>query len=262
MVGLIEYGAPDEVKQTEPLVIVIDHHEIRSQLPALVERLWQPVVVRRLPIGDVHMGRVLVERKEAHDFVQSLHSGRLFRQAYKLKGASHRPLVILEGDPYRLVSSEQLPALRGAVLSLLVGYGIPVLRTRDVEGTAESLVRIARQESRRSQRRGKTREIARRASGGQPPAKAPSPTAQTLAILEALPDVGPMRAQALLQHFGSLQAILSSDPAELVKTHGIGPTTATRILSSLLRTVHALASPAAETRSTNVGEATESNPSA
>ena len=44
MVELIEHGACNQVKQRiEPLVIVIDHHEIRSQLPALVERLWQPV---------------------------------------------------------------------------------------------------------------------------------------------------------------------------------------------------------------------------
>jgi ERCC4-type nuclease len=148
------------------------------------------------------------------------------------------------------------------MLSLLTGYGIPILRTRDVKATAESIVRIAKQETRRSRRRARKREIDRSVLVAQPLTKAPSPITQTCAILEALPDVGPMRARALLRRFGSLQGILSSDPAELVKTPGSGPSTATRILSALLRTVHLLAGPVSPTRRDSVGEAIESSPPA
>ena len=239
-----ERGEPDlEARaQTGGLAIVLDSQELPSGLPSLVEARWEPVVVRRLPAGDVSIGRVLVERKEAHDFVMSLRSGRLFGQAYKLKGASRRPLVILEGDPYSLVASEHVSSLKGALLSLLTGYGIPVLRTRDLEATAENLVRIAQQESRRRQRRARNREIDQTVPLDRRLARVQPPEQRTLAILEALPDVGPVRARALLRRFGSLDGILRSDPAELVKVPGIGATTATRILGALLRTASSFAS--------------------
>ena len=233
---------PPRVRAEPPkLTVVLDSQELPSGLPALVESRWGRVSVRRLPVGDVSIGRVLVERKEAHDFVTSLRSGRLFRQAYQLRGASSRPLVVLEGDPYSLVAPGQVTALQGALLSLLTGYGIPVLRTRDLEATAENLVRIAQQESRRARRRARDREIDRTVPLDRHLASAPSGEQRTLAILEALPDVGPARSRALLRRFGSLDGILSSDPAELVKVPGIGATTATRILSALLRTASSFA---------------------
>lgn len=227
---------------TEGVTIFLDSHELPSGLPSLVESRWERVVVQTLPVGDVGIGRVLVERKEAHDFVMSLRSGRLFGQAYKLKGASRRPLVIVEGDPYSLVAPDQVLSLKGALLSLLTGYGIPVLRTRDLEGTAENLVRIAQQESRRGRRRARNREVDRAVPLDRCLARTPPAEQRTLAILEALPDVGPVRARSLLRRFGSLDGILSSDPAELVKVPGIGGTTATRILGALLRTASSFSS--------------------
>lgn len=227
---------PSSGAQADALAVVLDSQELPSGLPSLVESRWESVVVRRLPVGDASIGRVLVERKEAHDFVMCLRSGRLFGQAYKLKGASSRPLVILEGDPYSLVAPKQVSSLKGGLLSLLTGYGIPILRTRDLEATAENLVRIAQQESRRAQRRSRSHEIDRNVPLDRRLARAPPPEHQTLAILEALPGVGPVRARSLLRRFGSLDGILSSDPAELVKVPGMGAATATRILGALLRT--------------------------
>jgi DNA excision repair protein ERCC-4 len=230
--------------RSEDPAIVLDSQEQPSGLPALVEARWERVSVRRLPVGDVSIGRVLVERKEAHDFVISLRSGRLFGQAYKLKAASSRPLVVLEGDPYSLVAPHQVSSLKGALLCLLTGYGIPVLRTRDLEATADNLVRIAHQERRRGRRRARDREIDRTVPLDRRLAPAPSRKQRTLALLEALPGVGPARARALLRRFGSLDQILNSDPAELVGVPGIGATTATRILSALLRTASSFRSPA------------------
>ncbi len=216
--------------------IVVDRRESAAGLPALLERAWQPVYVRWLTTGDVRVGRVLVERKEAHDFVQSLQSGRLFRQACRLRRESSRPLLILEGDPYPLVEREQRAGLRGAILSLLTGFGIPILKTADVPGTVESLVRIAVQEERRERKR-RRRALERQGPGERRAEPAPVEACEkrTLEILERFPSIGRTRARALLQRFGSLERILSADPAELAKTPGVGPTTAMRLLTAFLR---------------------------
>ncbi|MEZ6187493.1 MAG: ERCC4 domain-containing protein [Planctomycetota bacterium] len=187
----------------ERVAIVVDCREPPG-LPALVETHWEPVLVRRLSVGDVSVGRVLVERKEAHDFVMCLRSGRLFRQVYSLRGASARPLVILEGDPYALVGPDHVRSLKGALLSLLTGYGIPVLRTRDLENTAESLIQIAHQESKRAGRRAWKGQLDEAPGGSPCPARAPPPDPRALSILEALPDVGPVRP---------MRSSVASDPS-------------------------------------------------
>ncbi|MGE0708809.1 MAG: ERCC4 domain-containing protein [Planctomycetota bacterium] len=227
------------------LEIVFDAGELRSGLPELVKRRWRPVDVRRLSVGDVAIGRLLVERKEAHDFVQSLRSGRLFRQAYRLRAASARPLLLVEGDPRELVGEAELGGLRGAYFSLLTGYSIPILRTRDLQATSECLLHFAAQEARRRQRRERDQEVRRRVKT-QPPVFYPSPDQRTLAVLDAVPGVGPFRARALLHRFGSLEGILAADPAELAKTPGVGGATAARLLSALLGTARSLSRAGAE----------------
>ena len=45
-------------------------------------------------------------------------------------------------------------------------------------------------------------------------------------MLQGLPGVGPGRAQLLLDHFGSVEAILTAATEELAAVHGIGKRTA------------------------------------
>lgn len=135
-----------------PLPIVLDDRERASGLLLALGRRWPRVEVTRLPVGDVQVGRVVVERKAARDFLASLADGRLFAQAARLRAAGGRQLLLLEGDPFSLVEPERALALRGAVLSLLTGFGLPVLKTRDLEATADALTQIAAQESRRAVR--------------------------------------------------------------------------------------------------------------
>lgn len=213
----------------QPLRLVLDVGEQLSGLPARVRALWEHVLVERLETGDAEIGRILVERKAARDFVISLRSGRLFRQAYALRSACARPLVLVEGDPYAIVPPGRAAGLRGAILALLTGYGIPVLRTRGLQETAETLVQIARQESRRASRR----ERRARQTRASPPEPTTAERAAALRCLGALPGVGQLRADALLEHFGSLERLFGATWAELCEVPGVGGATAAGILQAL-----------------------------
>jgi excinuclease UvrABC nuclease subunit len=49
-------------------------------------------------------------------------------------------------------------------------------------------------------------------------------------MLEAVPDIGPVRAEALVDAFGTIEAIATASVRDLVTTAGIGPVIAKRLL--------------------------------
>ncbi len=205
---------PDTAAQ---FTITIDDRENRSGLPAALSRLWSRVAVGRLPVGDIEIGsRILIERKTVGDFVASLADGRLYSQAYALNGACHRPLLIVEGTdatPFMDISPR---SLRGAILSLAVGYRIPVLRTDDVEETAQFIAHVAEQEVRRRER------SAQRTTDS--PKRRPQRVAMD--VLGAIPGVGDLRARRLIDRFGAVGAVLAATDAELEDVPGVGPAVA------------------------------------
>ena len=119
-------------------------------------------------------------------------------------------------------SLDDAPSVRGAILSLLVGYRIPVVQTGSLEETAACIVHMALQEQRRLRRRRRRRE------------RAALPK-ETGVILEACPDIGPARAHALIEALGSIRHIAVADIETLTRIPGIGPLTAARLLDALSR---------------------------
>ena len=200
--------------------VVVDHRESRSGLPDRLRELGLNVEVRELGVGDVVIGnQIVVERKTTGDLLSSLNSGRLFKQAYRLRACS-RPLLVLEGDPWELIDSDQATAARGALLTLLTGYRIPIAQTCSLAETAACLVHLATQAERRERRRNQSRP-------------ATSREREALTILEALPEVGPARARALYRAFGSVAALAGTDVDTLARVPGIGRVLATRLVLAL-----------------------------
>ena len=99
----------------ENIQIVVDDRERSSGLVPELEKLGGVVVkIEHLALGDYCIdGAVLIERKTAADFAQSLIDGRLFRQAGRLAASSMRPAYLLEGS-----SAEWVSARCGRVLAL------------------------------------------------------------------------------------------------------------------------------------------------
>ena len=153
----------------------------------------------------------------------SIRDQRLFDQAARLRAGAAHPVIILEGDPLAVRTGMHKNAILGALTWLTTIQGIPLLPSAGPARTAELLVTIARQQ-----------QQGWRAPSGVVKPKAPTPREQQLAVLAALPGVGPVLAARLLDHFGGLRGVLDADAATLAVVPGVGSATAER-LGALLR---------------------------
>ncbi len=169
--------------------------------------------IQRMPVGDYLIDeRVLVERKTLPDLVASIKDGRLFRQALRLVEAEPWCVIVLEGTVSDLAGSGmRREAIQGALITLTLYLGIPLLRSTGPDETARLLIYIARQ--------------GRTYSGDGPRRHGRLPRGKRrlqIYILQGFPSVGPRRAARLLDRFGTLDGILNAEVEELCKVKGIG----------------------------------------
>lgn len=176
--------------------------------------------VERLPLGDYRVDdMLLVERKTLIDLTASIKDGRLFTQGLRLANAPLRGVMILEGRPKDLAGSRmRREAIRGALVTLTVFFGIPVLRSIDPGETAGLILTTARQA--RTYARGALRRPGHRPKG--------KPRTQSR-ILQSLPGIGPERARRLIERFGSIEAVVTASTDDLAYVPGIGKATANAI---------------------------------
>lgn len=201
--------------------VTVDDREVAGGLVDQIAVRWSPTFVGRLVLSDVEIGRrVLVERKTVPDFVASFGDGRLFQQAAAIARGCSRPLLVVEGEEAYEALGLSAGALRGVLLTLLVGFRLPVLRTASTAETAEILTHLAAHEARRHSRHA--------ASGA--PTRATARTA--LDVLSAIPGVGDRRARVLVSRFGSVRDVMGASEADLDATPGIGPSTARAVRAS------------------------------
>ena len=201
--------------------IIADYREETSGVVRALRQISDVVVeVRPLRLGDYRVAEdLVVERKRMIDLVGSLKDGRLFSQARRLANSDLTSAVILEGRGRDLIGCEmRREAILGAVVSLAVVYGLAVLRSVDPVETAQVLAYAAGQLQRHRA------EIPRR-HGVRPKTK----RRVQLRLLEGLPGVGPKKAVALLERFGSVAAVFHADQEELELVDGVGRRLADRI---------------------------------
>jgi DNA excision repair protein ERCC-4 len=209
---------------TEKVQIVADDRERPSGVISELEKLDQTIVkIDRLSLGDYLVDdTILIERKSARDFAQSLIERRLFGQASRLVRTNLRPAYIIEGTSDGW-STLQVPrsALQGALITLSLIFDIPVFRSFNVGETARLIAYIGQQ-------------LVRLRDPNYAPyrhAKAKRRKARQLHILASLPGIGNDRAKRLLAHFGTVRACLDASQDQLQEVAGIGPKTAETIHS-------------------------------
>src|ERR1700736_5308331 len=133
---------------TENIQVVVDDRERSLALVAELKRSDRVVVqIEHLLVGDYCIdGAVLIERKTAADFAQSLMDGRLFGQAVRMATSSLRPAYILEGSSAEWsglgVSRE---SLQGALVTLMLIFDVPVFRSSDPAESARLILYIGSQ---------------------------------------------------------------------------------------------------------------------
>jgi ERCC4-related helicase len=202
--------------------VYADRREIRSHVVHSLEKLGVEVILRTLQVGDyVVSDRVGIERKAAEDFLSTFLDGRdLFSQISDLARAYRRPLLIIEGEG--IYSKRQIHpnAIRGALSTVAIDFGVPVLFTKDEEDTAALISVIAKRE----QADDSKKEI--NLHGNKTASTLPE---QQEYLVSAISEIGPVVARNLLQHFGSVERIMKASREELMEVELVGPKTADRI---------------------------------
>ncbi len=203
------------------LLITIDDRERDTGLMAALRAVeGVEVQVRRLKVGDIEAGDLLLfERKTPADFAASIADGRLFAQAGRLRGSNRRVALVIEGRTADWTGLKvPRPGLLGAMVSLGLVFGLPILRSASPTETARIVLYAARQVAALSDRvflpRGNRPRGRRRAQ---------------LLLLQRLPGVGAERAGRLLDHLGTIEGVVTATEKELRAVPGIGKTTARAI---------------------------------
>ncbi|MEM2874266.1 MAG: DEAD/DEAH box helicase [Candidatus Nanoarchaeia archaeon] len=196
-----------------PVVIFADSRE--SEIAEILHQKGVKVNLAPLRAGDFILSEdVGCERKDINDFVKSLLDGRLFDQVKRMKENFAKPFIILEGnyDLLFTIRNIQQSALFGALASLILDWGIPILITKNKNETAELLTIIAKREQLEKKKSISTR-------GSHKPQTLPE---MQQYFIEGLPQIGPEAAKALLQYFKNPKNIVNASVEELKKVSSIG----------------------------------------
>jgi Fanconi anemia group M protein len=211
-----------EDKEDEIIVIADDRE---NSVAKKLSKMDITVRKNRLDVADFLVSeRTAVERKSASDFVDSLVDQRLFSQMPDLQQFEN-PVIIIEGDD--LYSHRQIHpnAIRGALASIAIDHGIPILWTDNEENTADMLETLAKREQEENDRTVSIR--------GTRSIKSEKELQQF--VVAGLPDVNTKLAERLLEELGSIQAVFTASNSELMEVEGIGEKTADNIRTLIQR---------------------------
>lgn len=192
------------------LKIIADDRE--NQVAKELSRLDVEVQSERLEVGDFLVSeRTVVERKRDEDFADSLVDNRLFPQMKEL-AEFENPVIIVEGDELFSHRDIHPNAVRGALASIALDYGITMLWTDGEKETAKLLKSLAKREQEEQ-----NREVSVRGE------KTPKTMKERQKFIVAgIPGVNRKIAERLLEQFGSVQEIFNASKDQLRDVKGIG----------------------------------------
>ena len=200
--------------------IICDFREKHSGIPKLLADNKINVSFSSLSTGDYIINdQIIVERKTAEDFIQSIMDNRLFEQCSKLKKDIRRVLIIIEGNPYRTEHKIDGRAVKGAILSILTAWQIPVIYSQSADSSVELLMMLGTQLLKD--------DAYIRTYSGYKPKKIKS---QRLRFLQGIPSTGPAIAGRLIDNFGNIKSIVNASADELRKIKGIGKRNSKKIV--------------------------------
>jgi len=205
---LNEYSPSDDAPR-----IIVDIREHRSGVSHALKKNNVFIEPKHLDVADyIISSRIGVERKEVGDFLSSLIDGSLFSQLQRLRHAYSRPILIIEGEGLYTKRRMKQNAIFGAFVSIIVDYGVSILTAQNEQETALFLTMIAKREQKEH-----GKPIAIR---GSKPEMNLSKRQQY--IIESLPQISAVMAHRLLNHFGSIRALITATEEELQEVQGVG----------------------------------------
>ncbi len=155
--------------------------------------------------------RLAVERRTGSGFLRGIMEKTLFTSAIYLREHFRIPVLIVEGQVNYEYSAFDPQAVRGALSSMLLQYGLSVLSTAGDVETAALIAMMARQE-----------QIGIPEISLIPKRKAADLPDLQRRIVEMLPGCGMVLARELLQRFGSVKRVVNATGEEILAMRGIG----------------------------------------
>ena len=200
--------------------ITCDFRERNSGIPKLFTENKIEISFAAISAGDYIINdQIIIERKTADDFIQSLIDNRLFEQCSKLKKDSRRILILIEGNPYKTRHKIDTLAIKGAILSILTAWQIPVIYSQSANTSVELMIMLGIQSLKYN--------VHFRMYKGYKSKKIKS---QRLRFLQGIPSSGPTIAGRLMDYFGNIKLIVNASADELRKIKGIGKNKAKKII--------------------------------
>jgi ERCC4-type nuclease len=166
--------------------------------------------------------RLAVERRTGSSFLMGIMDKTLFTSAVYLREHFQIPVLLVEGEVNYEYSAFDPQAVRGALTAMLIEYGLTVISSRGLEETVALLAMMGRQE-----------QIGIPEISFVPKRKAVDLPDLQRRVIEMLPGCGRVMAREMLQHFGSLEAIIAASREQLREVRGIGAKKADEILRVL-----------------------------
>jgi ERCC4-related helicase len=210
------------IPKEQVVAILADHREKDNKVVKELIDLGISVRTKQLTSADYLVsGKVGVELKKVPDFVASIIDGRLLEQVRALKNNFEKSVLIIEGeeDIYS-IRKVHANAIRGMLSSIVLGFAVPVLYTKNPRDTASLLAVMAK------------REQGKEIDYSSHQVKPKSMKEQQEFIVSAFPNLGTLNAKKLLESFGSIKNLVNANKEELMKIDKIGE----KIASSLIKT--------------------------
>jgi len=163
--------------------------------------------------------RLVIERRTGSSLLQGIMDKTLFVSAVDMREDYAIPILILEGEVNYKYTQFSPQAVRGALTSMMIEYGINVLHTANLEETEAIVTMIARQE-----------QIGVPEISFVPKRKAVGIDDMQRRIIEMFPGIGRVKAREILQLFGSVKRFITATPQEILAVKGLGPKSVDQIL--------------------------------
>ena len=202
-------------------IIYVDTREVSTSLIKTISQDKQiELIAKKLDVGDFLLSdRIIVERKTAQDFLQSIIDGRLLKQASVMASNYPMAIIILEGRHLYGLRNIHPNAIRGAIVALTIDFGINVIFTESETDTAHYLIRIAKRDQSDSitTHRSKIKK------------KTDTEIEMMENIISSLPGINIKLSKRLLKHFKTVKNTFSAEKKELLGIEGIGEKLAEKI---------------------------------
>ncbi|MCF8107367.1 MAG: hypothetical protein K9J81_00085 [Desulfohalobiaceae bacterium] len=204
--------------------VLVDDREGDNAVVEALRAYGACLTTQRLRLGDYRLDEaLLIERKTLADLAVSIIDGRLFKQASRLVDSKYSTCLILEGSAREASElSVSKEAIQGALVTVSLILGLPVLRTTTARETAWLMLTAARQL--RACDKGAMKRAGYKPKGREK---------RKLYLLQGLPNIGREKAELLLDAFGGVQAVMDASYEELIQVQGIGRITARNIRNIL-----------------------------